>query len=140
MLTREINEDTTSHYYATLLDGDGSLVMGSQLSTLELWLYDIKTGTIINGRGVLGGVGQNALNAHDVAVFDALQAGEELVRDQVVPFTYNLHWEVQRADNVIVTDSLTREGHTAVFRATYGPTKSITRQVRLVVLNLRPIA
>lgn len=140
---REVNEGTTTHVYAKLIDGDGSLIRGASITGLKLWLYDSLTGAIVNSRGVmpvLVGAGQDVLNDNDVEVFDTLQTSEEYVRGQLESFTYNLHWEVQALDNQVLDKSRKMEAHLAVFQVLYGtPSKSVTKAIRLIVKNLNPL-
>jgi|SRR6185369_7639767 len=126
MFVKAINERTTGIYTATLEDESGVPIPLSSISALELWLYNVKTNVIINGRGVMGGAGQDVKNTNNVTI----HATSGL-----------LTWSIQTADNVIVQDFLTSEEHRAVFRATcLGSYPIVTHQFAIIVTNLKPVA
>jgi hypothetical protein len=110
-------ERSSGVYTATLLDEAGNTV--TVLDTLEVWLRDIKTGTILNGRD-----GQSLLNANQ----GTFTAGT---------FT----WAMVPADHAIVGgDGSQIEIHEAVFRATWdNGAKAKTWHVRWQVTNYPPI-
>lgn len=126
-----VTEKSSFLYYATLIDETGAVVGPSLLSTLTLTLYDKIAGTIINSRNA-----QNVLNANNVTVFDALQTDQ--TNDG--PVDYNLKWQVQPADNAIVTDSRDVETHLALFQASWsGGQKSLNFEVQVLVKNLAKV-
>lgn len=125
MFSEQVNEQTAAQYTATLYDQTGAVIPVGSLTALELWLYDVRKNTIINNRGLFGGAGQNVLNQNNVTV-DANGL---------------LTWTIQGADNVIVTGGRDLETHRAVFRVTWGsPSKTLTHELELVVVNMAPVA
>jgi len=125
MFVKAINERTTGIYTATLEDESGVPIPLSSISALELWLYNLKTGVIINARGTWGGPGQDVKNNNNVTIH---------------PTSGLLTWQLQTLDNVIVEDFRTTEEHRAVFRATcLGSYPIVTHQFALMVTNLKPV-
>jgi hypothetical protein len=118
-----MNEQTSGIYTATLKDETGATVAGSVLSTLVMWLYEKSTKTIVNGRGTIGGAGQNVLGVNGVTVNESGL----------------LIWTVQPEDTVIVKPTSEFETHVATFNATWGTDKSVTHEVEITVANLRAL-
>jgi hypothetical protein len=112
-----LTERTSAQYKAQLQDPTGAGVPASTLLTLALTLYDLATGTVINGRSQ-----QNVLNANNVTV-DA---------------SGNLVWAIQGADNSIVTASLAIETHIALFEASWA-TGECKHEVSLPVRNVNRV-
>lgn len=141
MFQLETNQESTDVYYATMRDEARQLVPGSALVSLELWLYDLKSGAIINGRGEIGGPGQDVLGVGTptggVTVYNALQS----VVIEGVTKRFNLRWQVSAADNVIASartklDAL--EEHRAVFRARCATgSPELTHSIAIFVKNLK---
>lgn len=127
-----VKEKSSFIYYATLIDETGAVVGPALLSTLTLTLFDKVTGTILNSR-----TAQNILNVNNVAVYDALQTDQ--TNDG--PVSYNLKWQVQPADNAIITDARDVETHLALFEAGWaGGQKALKFDVELLVKNLQKVA
>jgi len=125
MFVKAMNERTTGIYTTTLEDETGAPIPLALISTLELWLYNVKTAAIINSRGVMGGAGQDVKNNNNVTI----HATSGL-----------LTWQLQTLDNVIVQDFRTTEEHRAVFRAVcLGSYPIVTHQFVLMVTNLKPV-
>ena len=109
-----LTERTSGRYTCQLVDETGAGISFVSLITLLLTLYDLATGTMINGR-----TAQNVLNDNNVTV-DA---------------SGNLVWSIQPADNIIVTDALSLETHIALFQATWA-TGACDHEVSLPVRNV----
>lgn len=91
-------EKTSALYTAQLIDETGTPVSGSVLFTFTLTLYDLQTGTIINGRN-----NQNVLNANGVTIDS----------------NGNVAWSIAPADTIILSNELEIETHIALFQATW---------------------
>jgi hypothetical protein len=115
--TFTVKERCTAWYRATV-QGDGAALPASSLDTLTLTLYDRDTGTILNSRNA-----QDVLNKANVTV------GEDGA----------LVWELQPADNVIVSDGKSLEAHVALFTWTWGSGKSGRHEVPILVENLAKV-
>ena len=98
--TDEVHENTTPRLKGTLQDADGNALTLAQVATLKVWLYNRKTGAIINGRD-----GQNIKNANGGTLHDTSGA-----------FTF----QTAVADVAIQDDTQTGEVHITVIRWTYG--------------------
>ena len=107
---RSVNEGSAAKYTATLKDPAGSAVTLSNLTTLEMVLYNQRTGAVINGRGSVSGGNytfQNVKNLQNVTFHSS-----SALRT----------WNMQPGDNVIVDTTLApgeRETHVAVFKFVY---------------------
>jgi hypothetical protein len=109
------NELSSGVYTATLRDESGALV--TALDTLEVWLRDVRTNTIINSRD-----GQSLLNTNG----GTFSAGV---------FT----WAMTPKDHVII-GRRTVERHEAVFMATWDfKARSRTWNVEWEVMNFKPL-
>jgi hypothetical protein len=89
-----VRERASAVYRCTLLDQDGDPIPSSALDALYLTVYDIATETKLNDRDR-----QSVLNENDVTVNGS---GE-------------LEWEMQSADNALVTPAKALEQHMFVF-------------------------
>ena len=107
---RSVNEGSAAKYTATLKDPAGSAVTLSNLTTLEMVLYNQRTGAVINGRGSVSSGNytfQNVKNLQNVTFHSSSGL---------------LTWNMQPGDNVIVDTTLApgeSETHVAVFRFVY---------------------
>ena len=107
---RSVNEGSAAKYTATLKDPAGSAVTLSNLTTLEMVLYNQRTGAVINGRGSVSGGNytfQNVKNLQNVTFHSSSGL---------------LTWNMQPGDNVIFDTTLApgeSETHVAVFKFVY---------------------
>ena len=107
---RSVNEGSAAKYTATLKDPAGSAVTLSNLTTLEMVLYNQRTGAVINGRGSVSGGNytfQNVKNLQNVTFHSSSGL---------------LTWNMQPGDNEIVDTTLApgeSETHVAVFKFVY---------------------
>ena len=107
---RSVNEGSAAKYTATLKDPAGSAVTLSNLTTLEMVLYNQRTGAVSNSRGSVSGSSytfQNVKNLQNVTFHSSSGL---------------LTWNMQPGDNVIVDTTLApgeSETHVAVFKFVY---------------------
>jgi hypothetical protein len=92
-------EGTTGFYSFDLTDAAGLAIDASQTETLTLTVYDVATGTIVNGREA-----QDVLNANDVTLITVLS-----------PLKSTVTWALQPADTVRLGLRREVEPHLAVF-------------------------
>ena len=107
---RSVNEGSAAKYTATLKDPAGSAVTLSNLTTLEMVLYNQRTGAVINGRGSVSG---SSYTFQDV---------KNLANVTFHSSSGLLTWNMQPGDNVIVDTTLApgeSETHVAVFKFVY---------------------
>lgn len=107
---RSVNEGSAAKYTATLKDPAGSAVTLSNLTTLEMVLYNQRTGAVINGRGSVSGSSYTFQNVKNLANVTFHSSSGLLT------------WNMQTGDNVIVDTTLApgeSETHVAVFRFVY---------------------
>lgn len=110
-----VKELAGARYSATLKDETGAVVPAASLTALELTLWDVLTGTVVNSRDA-----QNVLNTNNVTVDG----------------NGGLVWDIQPADNAIVRTTSTPfpERHRAMFYFTWsGGTKKGWHAVDLMV-------
>lgn len=94
-----VNELTTSLYSSTLYKENGTTPLSvSDITTLSLTFYDVKTNQLINRPAK-----QNVLNLNGVTI----------------DTQGNFEWVIDREDNVIIDNSLIYENHVALFEYTY---------------------
>lgn len=116
----EVKELTSAIYTADIVDEAGDPLAASILDSLELTLYDINTGTILNGRDHLG----------------VLNNGQGVTLDEAGLLT----WVLAPDDNVIVTDRAKEEVHVAVFDFKWASgTRRFWHQIELRVQNQRKL-
>jgi hypothetical protein len=111
--TVDVDEREAFKYSAVLMGDDG---LPPPLSGLKLTLYDTATGTIVNNRD-----DQDVLNMNGV--------------------TYNqdtgeIVWGADAADSAIVTPTVSKETHVALFVAHWGGTKEKPWEITMKVRNL----
>ena len=107
---RSVNEGSAAKYTATLKDPAGSAVTLSNLTTLEMVLYNQRTGAVINGRGSVSG---SSYTFQDV---------KNLANVTFHSSSGLLTWNMQPGDNAIVDTTLApgeSETHVAVFKFVY---------------------
>lgn len=115
----EVNERTTALYTVTLKDESLTVIPASDLSALTITLYDQATGTILNSRNK-----QSCLNANNVTVDSSGL----------------LTWQIQPADNAIITDSNPTEVHVALFEVKWHSDEfSANHEVEITVINLAQV-
>ncbi len=116
--SRTVNKLTSLPYTSTLQSNTtaGTALALSLIDTVALTLKDVATGTIINSRDE-----QDAKNANNVTIHAT---------------TGLLTWEMQAADNAIVTSTTAHgllEHHRATFDIVYDTTKRMTHSVDIYV-------
>ena len=107
---RSVNEGSAAKYTATLKDPAGSAVTLSNLTTLEMVLYNQRTGAVINSRGSVSGSSYTFQNVKNLANVTFHSSSGLLT------------WNMQPGDNVIVDTTLApgeSETHVAGFRFVY---------------------
>ena len=109
----QVNQLTSTLYSTDLKDEEGAPV--PSLSSLKLYLFDVKSSAILNSRN-----GQSVLNL-----------GGVLIDSQG-----HLEWQMSPEDNAIVNESVAQELHKAVFDAKWGSTKRMTWVVEILVINV----
>lgn len=119
MSTFSVVERTNATYSATMKDADDIAVPLSAITAATITLKDVETGTVINSRDA-----QNVLNTNNVTI----HATSGL-----------LTWNIQAADQFIVTAGVEHELHRAVFDIAYSGGKRLVHEVYLVVENIAGI-
>lgn len=124
------NEASTGAIEFDIVDEAGIGVPTADLTAAQLTLYDVDTAApapdgspaqgVINGRSV-----QDILNTNDVTIVDVGSPGAAHVT-----------WQVQPADNIIVTARRQVERHRAMFRFTWSG-GAFDYEIELEVVNLR---
>ena len=107
---RAVNEGSAAKYTATLKDPAGSAVTLSNLTTLEMVLYNQRTGAVINSRGSVSGSSYTLQNVKNLANVTFHSSSGLLT------------WNMQPGDNAIVDTTLApgeSETHVAVFKFVY---------------------
>ena len=120
--TFDVTERSSALYTATLVDEAGDAVERDAIDSLRLWLYEVRSNTIINSRDNQDVLAQGS---HGVTFADGV-----------------VSWQLSPDDNAIVraTQQPVVEYHEAVFAATWsGGARGKTWKVSIRVSNLTPV-
>jgi len=116
MSVYSVTERTSAQYTATLKDSAGVALALTSIVTAVLTLKDVEAASVINSR-----TAQDVKNANNVTI----HATSGL-----------LTWNIQPADNVIVTTGTEIELHRAVFEIVYATDQKLVHEVYLLVRNV----
>jgi hypothetical protein len=100
----QVNEHSSASFSAELWDEDGAPIGADAVSLARLTLYDVSTGTVLNGRD-----DQDVLNTNDVVIEDEKDDSDTITRTV-------LRWAMQPDDNRIVNQTRrSAERHAALW-------------------------
>lgn len=113
-----INENNSAVYAGYITDENGATLTPGVLTSLTATLYDKAMDTIINNRNKM-----NVLNANG----------------GTMDVNGNFELQLSRLDNPIVTVSVGVEEHILLLEWTWGTNRGGSKQVRILVTNLRRV-